>query len=547
MVSEQDREIWQVDAAGRIYDVDFAEMTSWIDEGSLLRQDKVRKGNLRWIEAGKVPSLVAVFNAKDAGTPVDPPVITTTRLEPSTFSGPAETKTLNFSRPARQTIQTGGEVSGPDTGSQCCVHPDLPAAYLCGTCSSKFCRACPNSYGGTVKICPYCGAMCSSIDQVRKLQKENSLREISRMAGFGLSDLVNSVFHPLRFKASLIFGALMYMFLSLGGSVASFGGIFMFTAGIVCVMLANTLTFGVLANTVENFTQGKLQSNFMPTFDEFSLWDDVVHPFFLMIGVYVSSFGPALIIVIATFFFISNALQKEAANFEDFTGRAVVPNLPYAENAAKQSERVRQLLNKQRADQERRVKDIEDGMDTTTDVNGDAGSISSEDANFEQMARMIQEQRKAQLGQTLGKSPEDMAQEREGLLSELAGYGFVSLLAIGISILWGAFYYPAACAVAGYTRSFSATVNPSVGLDTIRRLGFDYFKILLMLTAMGLVIGVIYGLVATLLSPFDIPMLGNIPAKAIDSLIGFYFFVVFACLIGSLLYKASDRLKLPGT
>lgn len=546
-MSEQDREIWQVDAAGRIYDVDFAEMTSWIDEGSLLRQDKVRKGNLRWIEAGKVPSLVAVFNAKDAGTPVDPPVITTTRLEPSTFSGPAETRTSNFSHPAPQSIQNGGEVSDPDTGSQCCVHPDLPAAYLCGTCSSKFCRACPNSYGGTVKICPYCGAMCSSIDQVRKLQKENNLREISRMAGFGLSDLVNSVFHPLRFKASLIFGALMYMFLSLGGSVASFGGIFMFTAGIVCVMLANTLTFGVLANTVENFTQGKLQSNFMPTFDEFSLWDDVVHPFFLMIGVYVSSFGPALMIVIVTFFFISNAVQKEAANFENISGRAVVPDLPYAENATQQSERVRQLLNKQRTDQERRVKAIEDGMDTPTDVNSDAGSISSQDANFEHLNRMIQEQRKAQLRETLGRSPEDMAQEREGLLNEFAGYGFVSLLAIGIAILWGAFYYPAACAVAGYTRSFSATVNPSVGLDTIRRLGFDYFKILLMLAAMGLVIGVIYGLVATLLSPFDIPMLGNIPAKAIVSLIGFYFSVVFACLIGSLLYKASDRLKLPGT
>ena len=55
------------------------------------------------------------------------------------------------------------------------------------------------------------------------------------------------------------------------------------------------------------------------------------------------------------------------------------------------------------------------------------------------------------------------------------------LVVIGaITFLWGMFFFPAACAVAGYTRSFMATVNPLVGLDTIKRLGADYGKILLM-------------------------------------------------------------------
>lgn len=51
-------EQWQVEAGGNIYDTSFDEMKLWIAEGSLLRIDRVRKGNLRWIEAGKVPTLL---------------------------------------------------------------------------------------------------------------------------------------------------------------------------------------------------------------------------------------------------------------------------------------------------------------------------------------------------------------------------------------------------------------------------------------------------------------------------------------------------------
>ena len=55
----------------------------------------------------------------------------------------------------------------------------------------------------------------------------------------------------------------------------------MLAGAIVCFMCANMLSFGVLANVVENFSQGKIGGNFMPSFDDFSIWDDVVHPFFV--------------------------------------------------------------------------------------------------------------------------------------------------------------------------------------------------------------------------------------------------------------------------
>lgn len=547
MDGEQIQEIWQVEANGNIYDTNFAEMTSWIDQGSLLRQDKVRKGNLRWIEAGKVPSLVAVFNAKDNGQPLPPPTVTTTKLEPTTMPGSVVANTVNYVPSATVDVASGGHQSLPSGEPMCVMHADIPAAFVCGTCFSNFCKTCPNSYGGTVKICPYCGAMCKSLAQIRAAQNESTRHSSFSGRSFGFGDFSEALAYPFKFKASLIIGALMYMFFSLGQSVVGFGGIFMLAGAIVCFMLANTLTFGILSNTVENFAQGKLGLNFMPTFDDFSIWDDVVHPFFLMIGVYISSFGPACVLIIAAVFFISSSVSKEMNGFESDAARSVNPELPYAANAAKQSERIRELLKKQADDQKRRVAEMED-REIQPDVSALREGIKDPDeADFDRINQLIQQQRKAQLESAVGKTPDTVAAERADMIKKIIGYGFVFLLMFGLSVLWGVFYYPAACAVAGYTQSFGATVNPLVGLDTIRRLGLDYVKILLMLLIIGVMSGFIFGVISMILSPFDMPGVGNVPAKAIGSLFGFYFSVVFACIVGFALYKAADRLKLPGT
>src|SRR4051812_35294417 len=60
---------WTVDVSGQTYDASMNDLIQWIDEGALLPADKVRRGNLRWIEAGKVPQLIPYFEAKTSGTP----------------------------------------------------------------------------------------------------------------------------------------------------------------------------------------------------------------------------------------------------------------------------------------------------------------------------------------------------------------------------------------------------------------------------------------------------------------------------------------------
>lgn len=155
-------EIWQVDAGGQIYETSFEEMTNWIAEGSLLPQDKVRRGNLRWIEAQKVPSLYGFFNAKELGTA--PPIVTTT----SGHSGEESQQVQNFSVNSFPPPQNFNEPPPPQlyqeltpqvSNNFCAIHNDAKAEYHCETCTNYFCRACPNHH-----ICPMCGAMCKALN-----------------------------------------------------------------------------------------------------------------------------------------------------------------------------------------------------------------------------------------------------------------------------------------------------------------------------------------------------------------------------------------------
>ena len=544
---EHTQEMWQVEAAGKVFDTNFAEMTVWIDQGALLRQDKVRKGNLRWIEAGKVPSLMAVFNAKDTGQPI-PRVVTTTKIGPTTIPVDSSANTANFSvSPVNASVYSTQVASTYSGEPMCSMHAETPAVFICETCANQFCKACPNSYGGTVKICPYCGAMCKSLQQMEQARAETHTYYAPVGAGFGISDFGAALAYPFKFRTSLILGAFMYMFFSIGKSAVGFGGIFMLGAAVFSTMLANTLTFGILANTVENFSQGKIGENFMPGFDDFSVWDDVFHPFFLSIGVYLSSFGPLMAVAAIAFFMITGTVNTEMNGIQSDAARTVSPELPYAANAVRQSERVREILKKDTDEQKQRVEAINSGEVPPDDLMTrsavkDADQFNEEKA--EEMNQIIQNTRKAQLESTVGKAPDTVTKERADLVKKILGYGAVFILLGGACLLWGLFYFPAACAVAGYTRSFGATLNPAVGLDTIRRLGADYAKILVMCLVVALMAVFVGGVLSAVLSAFDMPGVGNLPANAIGSLFTFYFSIVFSCIIGFALYKAADRLRL---
>lgn len=98
--------------------------------------------------------------------------------------------------------------------------------------------------------------------------------------------------------------------------------------------------------------------------------------------------------------------------------------------------------------------------------------------------------------------------------------------------------------MAAYTRNIRSVFNPAIGLDTIKRLGFDYVKILLMAFLLWIIAGGIGYALSLVFAPFDLPRLGNIPVIAVSSVVTFYLSIVFSIILGSALYKNSDKFPL---
>ena len=542
-------EIWQVEVGGQVYEASFAELPSWIGEGSLLPEDKVRKGNLRWIEAQRVPALVPFFNAMAKGEPM-PVVVSDTNAsagadvqpssEPPTFGAPPVTaESTNVVPDVVVSIAT--PAVSVSNASVCVIHPTVESALICNDCGNGFCKSCPKSYGGSVKLCPMCGALCRPMDQVRTAQRQTAMRTEALAEGFGSSDFFNALAYPFKFKTSLFFGALMFMFFTLGQSASAMGGIFMVAASIISYMMANMITFGILANTVENFSQGTLDRNFMPEFDDFSLLDDVVHPFFLCIAAHISAWGPFFATMLIGMYLVMSTVSSQMNTFQSEIER--IPGTHYyaGREPVEQSKRVKETVGDISDEHEEA---IDEHIGAATTGNANVPVIDDETRQQEELWRQAQESRKAGLEAAFGKTKETREKESSQMISNLLNLAGPIIVIGAITFLWGVFFFPAACAVAGYTRSFMATINPLVGLDTIRRMGGTYAKIIFMgvVLVMGfLVVGTVLEIV---FAPFDLPGFANLPAKAIGSLFWYYIWIVFSCIIGYALFKNADKLHL---
>lgn len=537
-------EIWQVDVNGTVYDAAFGELPEWIDGGSLMPGDKVRKGNLRWIEARRVPSLVPFFNAKEKGEPM-PFVVTVTEGEPV-----AESPALAEPAIAEPSVVAEPVASAPAVAfdpTRCSLHDDRESFYLCDGCANGFCKECPTSYGSSVKICPLCGAMCKRAEEAKAINKLLQQESAAINEGFGLSDFFRALGHPFNFKVSLFFGAFLFMLLTVGRSAGGMGGIYMAVGGIFAGMSANALTFGVLSHTLNNFIQGKLDENFMPDFDDFELWEDVIHPFFLSIAAYLSSFGPFFLTLAVGFYLVSSAVADQMDSYKSDLERIPGTHIYNGRQLVDQSGDVKDVLQGIDQRQRDRIETATQSADENIESDPNATAtpfVDEESRQQEELWAAATEGRKQSLESAFGKTPETEAKEDAEMIQAMLGLA-APLVVVGfITLLWGLFYFPAACAVAGYTRMFSSTINPLVGLDTIKRLGFDYVK-LLGITAIMLVASVVVSAALSLIfAPLALPGLGNIPATAISAFFTFYLVAVFSCLLGYALFKGADRLKL---
>jgi hypothetical protein len=60
---------------------------------------------------------------------------------------------------------------------------------------------------------------------------------------------------------------------------------------------------------------------------------------------------------------------------------------------------------------------------------------------------------------------------------------------------------------------------------------------------LSIILGVVIVVVGVVLSPFDLPKLGNIPATLVSSFIYFYYYIAFAAMLGYAVYKSKNLLN----
>ncbi len=284
----------------------------------------------------------------------------------------------------------------------------------------------------------------------------------------------------------------------------------------------------------------------MPSFDDFSIWDDVIHPFFLWIGVCLSSFGPFIVVASIGAYLIFSAAAEQMKKFQSEMSRVPGTQFYQPDRTAEQSQQVRDLLEKVKQHNDRLIAQRQQQVEAADSVDTPpmASPETTSDEELVKFEKMLQEARASQFDPNAAAEQIKPEDQYRNMLSGILRLAAPLVIVGGIALLWGFFYLPAACAVAGYSRSFLATINPLVGLDTIKRLGADYVKILLMSFLIIVGSGVVTLFLAVILSPLDLPRMGNIPAKAVGSFFTFYFSVVFSCVIGFALFKNADRLKL---
>jgi hypothetical protein len=162
---------WQVEAQGIVYEADFEELKQWISEAAVLPSDRVRRGSLRWLTVDKIPELQYLLSPYQMGTSAV--VVPTLAEELATLQN---LNNVPESKTERPDIIAPAQFEELAVYSSCFFHKDLDTAFICDVCEHSFCKGCPKSFGGGVKLCPLCDALCRAVtERVNKYRSVGAL------------------------------------------------------------------------------------------------------------------------------------------------------------------------------------------------------------------------------------------------------------------------------------------------------------------------------------------------------------------------------------
>lgn len=496
-----EKELWRVQTADGVQEIDLATLKSWINAGAVLPHDKVTKGNRAWLEAGRVPVLQRTFSGEEAldallageslpnvalpvfsaplladatlpsvpNTPQVAPVVNSTAA-PSTFSKP-----VAASAPAKTLVSTQSEVE------TCAQHTDQKPQYICSECQVLQCRTCIKLLGG-IAICGACGAMCREYAVVQaKVQ-----RAAQRTAGLDLADVGRALIYPAQGGLIMIFAAFFYAAL--------------YAIGWVTWVFSFGLLFGYVSRTIRQVSWGRRVESATTQSLDFSFADDIIAPFGRGVCVLLVSWGPLALLGFMLFTGLVGSYDRQGDAKKQ------------AEDALKNEAMMRQALDRGRPDE----------------IAAAAKEVRNEINNLSSGSKT----------QSDGVIMKDM-------VTLINSHATPNIIIVSIlALVWGIFYYPVALMVSGHTESATATLNPLVGLDTVRHLGLDYVLVFVVyLAVMGLYV-FLSSLMFQWLAPFDLPLVGNVLGRFADGVLTFYANLVIACGLGLTLYKCAGKLGL---
>jgi hypothetical protein len=275
----------------------------------------------------------------------------------------------------------------------------------------------------------------------------------------------------------------------------------MFVIGLISTSLVITLQFGEFSKTLENITQNDVHSSFIPHLNKYSVVEDFIHPFFMGFSVYLISFGLFFLIGGTTLILVN-------LNFSNYL------NLTETEIREKNHE-LDTIIAAKKGSTEQSEQDKTERID-----------------NQRKVEELINLSKENQAAAVFGNNYFGDNGEINRLIESVMRLSIYFQMPLFFSFMIGVIYFPIGCAVAGSSRSIIRILNPIVGFKAMRKLGFDFIKILCLFLAFTMIsIGVA---VATFISfsYLNHPTIGLFLTIIVGSVLPSYFWLVYSRFLG---------------
>jgi hypothetical protein len=515
-------EVWQIEVQDRIYEAEIEEVIEWIKEGAVLPEDKIRKGNLRWLAAGRVPEFYKYFRKNSNETDSDEDstielgeIDALPQIERNGWTENELKAALQPADPDNDTDLDGtANMPSAEQGltaegmKYCTTHPGNLTRFVCNICSSPFCGTCPNRFGST-RLCPLCGGVCVSHEEfedvsrtqgalnkpyARKTIDTDEKKKNPSDKKLRLLDIVDAIKYPFTFPADLVLCVVLFVIFYFGQSLFLLGGMMTVATALGSGLVSTMFNFGILTKILSNFTRGDFRESFRPHFHRQAFSGHFLRPFFLGVAVYLASFG--------LFFAMTGAAGIYA--WYQFSSSL---------------DTVEAVMREER---------------TNLDAKLRAVQISKRSTNIDEL---VTNSRRDLINSAFGSDYFGENRQIEKVVKSFMSLSVALLTPIFLAFLFGIVYFPAASSIAIKSDSFRETLRFSKGLREIKEFGFEYVKIVF-ISLMFLTLIISTSLEAFfILSNLSLPLVGAASALILGGTLSFFCWTAFSYLLAITVHR----------